>query len=110
VGAQQQRYAVRRSAGGLAADGGGLASSFSRSGVVVRVHGRALALGLVAVGAGGFLRSVAPSDPTAARNVASYDLGSVQEWYRNGPLGLEQGFTVRRPLAAARSWLSLPVR
>jgi hypothetical protein len=36
--------------------------------------------------------------PAASANRVSYQRGSVVEWYRNGPLGLEQGFTLARPV------------
>src|SRR5207248_1855355 len=36
--------------------------------------------------------------------------GSVVEWYRNGPLGLEQGFTLRSRPRSGAGWLTLSER
>jgi len=40
---------------------------------------------------------VARVEPTAAANRIVYRRGAFEEWYVNGPLGLEQGFTVADP-------------
>jgi hypothetical protein len=37
--------------------------------------------------------------PVARANRVSYDRGGATEWYANGPLGVEQGFTIPRALA-----------
>jgi len=54
---------------------------------------------LRAVGYGSALRSVAAAPPVARANRVSYRRGALTEWYVNGPLGLEQGFTLARPPA-----------
>jgi IPT/TIG domain/FG-GAP repeat len=41
--------------------------------------------------------------PTASANRVSYARPQVREWYRNGPLGLEQGFDVPRAPAGQRT-------
>ena len=39
--------------------------------------------------------------PGARANRVSYDRGGLREWYRAGPLGVEQGFSLsRRPAGA----------
>ncbi len=37
------------------------------------------------------------ADPIIAGNAVTYNRDGYAEWYSNGPLGLEQGFTVHRP-------------
>lgn len=44
---------------------------------------------------------VAKVMPQVSGNRVAYNRGSVTEWYVNGPAGLEQGFTVAQPPAAA---------
>ena len=46
---------------------------------------------------------VAPAAPTARANRVSYRRGPLTEWYANGPLGLEQGFTLKAPSDRRRS-------
>jgi FG-GAP repeat len=58
----------------------------------------ALKLGVGRLGAKGMLRAYPVVKREVSANRVSYDRGVVEEWYVNGPLGLEQGFTVRRPL------------
>lgn len=48
-------------------------------------------------------QAASPAAPTARRNRVEYSRGAVTEWYLNGPLGLEQGFTVARDLGCQRS-------
>jgi hypothetical protein len=56
-----------------------------------------LRLRLAGVGFGGSLVAVGRVAPHARGNRVSYVHPGVTEWYANGPLGLEQGFTVARP-------------
>jgi hypothetical protein len=108
VGAGSRRFEVARVAGrGLVASGGGLSTVFGRSGPVVGAGGSTLALGLMGVGRGGRLSTPSAASPVAAANRVSYRRGAVVEWYRNGPLGLEQGFTVARRLAGSGGPLRL---
>ncbi|WP_437911056.1 DNRLRE domain-containing protein [Sorangium sp. So ce327] len=81
-----------------------LAADFSASGVrIAPEEGEArwsFSMAAARYGCAGDLREVAPASPTATKNRvelrrqgASPGEGLV-EWYVNGPLGLEQGFTV----------------
>ena len=54
---------------------------------------------LVALGRGQRLAPVRAAQPVAADGEVRYDRGTLAEWYRNGPLGLEQGFTLAAPPA-----------
>lgn len=108
IGGSDRTYWVRRSAGGLSALGAGLTTSFRAAGVVVRADGRSAGLSLGAVGRGAALAPVAAAIPRASHNRVVYDRGSLQEWYANGPAGLEQGFRLaRRPAASAAGALTL---
>ena len=72
--------------------------SFARSGVLVNTGGSRLSLALAAIGYGPRLRGVAGALPQATTNRVRYERGPVSEWYANGPLGLEQGFTIEHRL------------
>jgi hypothetical protein len=82
-----------------------LRAEFSRAGVTVR-SGQAL-LGLrlrgYGYGYGSSLRGLAAVAPTASANRVLYHHGPLSEWYANGPLGLEQGFTLTARPAGRRT-------
>ena len=109
LGGADRSYGVRGGPAGLSAVNAaqGFRVGFGRAGVVVGSGSARLSLGLAAVGYGGRLRSV----PAAARsyrgNRVWYARGQVQEWYVNGPLGLEQGFTIPHRLAGGGGPLTL---
>jgi hypothetical protein len=108
IGGSDRTYWVRRSGSGLSALGAGLSTSFRAAGVVVRADGRSAGLSLSAVGRGVALAPVAAAMPQASHNRVVYDRGSLQEWYANGPAGLEQGFRLaRRPAASVAGALTL---
>jgi hypothetical protein len=104
VGARSSRYAAVRQHGSLVSSGGGLATTFTKSGPTVRVGGSALGMSFAGIGYGAQLTRPGTVAPTAAHNEVSYRHAGVTEWYRNGPLGLEQGFTLQqRPAGNAAS-------
>jgi hypothetical protein len=74
-----------------------LGARFSRSGVTVSSHALRLSLRLRSIAYGDSVRPVAPIEPVANGNRVTYAHPGVSEWYANGPLGLEQGFTVGAP-------------
>ena len=80
-----------------------LSARFTRRGVTVSSHGLRISLRLRALGYGGSLETVAPVTPKASGNRVTYAHAGVNEWYANGPLGLEQGFTVQRSARARTS-------
>jgi hypothetical protein len=90
LGAADPRYWVR----GLRADdpAGHLSMSFSSAGAEIRGGGTTVRLSPLAAGRGA---------PVARRNRVTYAGADVREWYANGPLGLEQGFTVEHPPAGS---------
>jgi hypothetical protein len=69
---------------------------FTRSGASVSSAGLRLQMRLRAVGYGPTMTPIEPVTPVAQANGATYVHAAVTEWYRNGPLGLEQGFTIPR--------------
>jgi Divergent InlB B-repeat domain/FG-GAP repeat len=99
IGASQPGYRVDRRGEALVASGGGVSSTFAAGGVRVAVRGGAVRLRLAGVGRGAAVASVPGGvAPVAAGAVVRYRRGGLVEWYRNGPFGLEQGFTLaRRP-------------
>jgi hypothetical protein len=73
-----------------------LRSSFGLSGVELSTGTSTLGLTLGALGYGESLGAVAQVAPAAQANRVVYSHPQVSEWYANGPLGLEQGFTLPR--------------
>jgi hypothetical protein len=74
-----------------------LAVDFTSAGVAVRRGGASWELALRAYGYSGRLKAVGEVAPRANANRVEYRRGSLTEWYVNGPLGLEQGFTLTEP-------------
>ncbi len=71
---------------------------FTAAGPEVSTGRAHLSLALAGVGRTGAMQGVARVAPRVAGNRVSYARGLVDEWYVNGPLGLEQGFTIgQRP-------------
>lgn len=99
LGAVDRSYRVRTGRAGYYAinRAHGLQVGFDRSGVSVRAGFSRLSLRLEAAGYGSRLSAVRSVAPHRAGDSVSYVRGAVDEWYVNGPLGLEQGFTLTRP-------------
>jgi hypothetical protein len=89
-----------------------LSARFGSTGVTLRSGDALLGLRLTAFGFGGSLHTPDAVAPRAAANRVTYVRRGLTEWYANGPLGIEQGFTVERPSATpagARLQLRLAV-
>jgi hypothetical protein len=102
LGADDASYRMRASGGGFQAvsQAQGLRLGFGRAGIVVESGATRLGLRLRAVGYGASLRALGEVAPRAHLNRVVYAHVGVSEWFVNGPLGLEQGFTVsQRPRA-----------
>jgi hypothetical protein len=80
-----------------------LSTRFGSSGVTLRSGDALLGLRLSAFGFGDSLRTLDAVAPRPAANRVSYARPGLTEWYANGPLGVEQGFTVQRPAATPAS-------
>jgi hypothetical protein len=102
LGRGQVSYAIQAHGGDLSAtnEPNGIAARFGANGVQVRSSDHTLSLRLRAAGYGHSLDPVTAAAPTKHANRVSYRHGYLDEWYVNGPLGLEQGFTLKAPPAA----------
>jgi hypothetical protein len=105
LGASHPAYGVTASRGGFAANNPSqnLRMKFSRFGVGVTSGKLRIGLALDAVGYGALRALGTPAMPRANGNRVSYSHAGIDEWYVNGPLGLEQGFTIARPRGARNS-------
>ncbi len=103
IGASQPSFWAVRHSALLSTQGGGIHSTFNASGAALRVAHGTLDLSLIDEGSAQHPDSEAAVAPSGAANEILYREGSVSEFYRNGPYGLEQGFTVLRPQAGSGS-------
>ena len=113
LGRSERAFWVRRAGAGFVLVNGaqGFSARFSDSGVRVYARAGRLALSLAGVGYGSSLRPLGSRAPSADGNRVSYADGPLTQWFENGPLGLEQGFTLRAPPAgAARGPVTIALR
>ena len=85
----------------------GFGVTFSTAGVRVSSASTHLSMHLVDYGHAGALRTLEAVAPRASGNRVDYAHRGVDEWYVNGPLGLEQGFDVPTRPAAGSGPLTL---
>jgi IPT/TIG domain len=110
IGASERSFWPARRGAGLQTKGGGIESSFTPSGARLRTAQETLGLSLTAFGHGQHIVRVASVDPTAEASQVLYRRGAISEFYRNGPYGLEQGFTLRqRPSGSGSLVLAIRV-
>ena len=99
IGAKLPSYLVQRR--GANVDLGNaaqhLTATFSAGGVWLRGSRGRLHMYLAGVGSGTNVRALALVEPATSANRVVYRRPSISEWYANGPLGIEQEFTVARP-------------
>jgi hypothetical protein len=110
IGASDRSFWPVRRGDSLLAQNGGIHSTFTASGARLRVAQGTLGLSLAAVGRGQRVERVAPVAPEGAANQILYRHGSISEFYRNGPYGLEQGFTLQHRAQAGAGSLVLAMR
>ena len=79
-----------------------LAVDFTRNGIEVRAGRATWRAELRGYGHGERLRAATPVVPRAHDNRVEYRRGDVTEWYVNGPLGVEQGFTLAQTVGDRR--------
>ncbi len=96
IGARQAAYRAGAVAGGFEAanPAQGLGERFGRSGVEISTGALRVGLGLRSVAFGRVSEQLADPLPSARGNSVRYARSGLSEWYRNGPVGLEQGFTI----------------
>ena len=99
IGADQEGYHARRIGDGYAAENAGqeLDLAFTGQGAAIGLGALSWRLSPKAWGYGKTLAPLPAAPPASEANRVSYQRGAVVEWYRNGPGGLQQGFTVERP-------------
>ena len=105
LGAADARYRVSSTHGVLQAlnPAQRLRLRFERSGVLLSSGATRLGLSLRAVGYGRALGAVGAATPTPHGSRVLYARPALGESYANGPLGLEQGFTLARAPAGSAS-------
>jgi hypothetical protein len=101
IGAEQRGFWAAQHPSGLLAVNSRqrMRATFSTSGVHVAVPGGGVTLALHGVGRGNSLEPAPAVKPVAQANRVSYSRAGLVEWYANGPVGLEQGLTLRAPPA-----------
>ena len=102
LGAVDPAYRVHAATGGFAATSSAqhLRSTFTASGVSLLAGDAHVHLRLLGAGDGTVPQPIRPAPPRAHANRVAYAHPGLSEWYVNGPLGLEQGFTLERPPGA----------
>jgi FG-GAP repeat/IPT/TIG domain len=102
LGAQRPAYRIEGGSGALRASNPaqGVSASFTGAGIALRAASLDLRLGLRTIGRSGEQIDLGPVAPSASANRVRYARSSVAEWYANGPLGIEQGFTIPRRVGA----------
>lgn len=74
-----------------------LQARFTVEGVELRNRGAGWGMTLSGWGYGDAMVKLEADAPQAIKNRVEYRRGPLTEWYVNGPLGLEQGFTLSEP-------------
>jgi hypothetical protein len=108
LGQGDSRYWVRAGTSGFQADNPrhSLAVDFTKYGTQVRSRNLTWNIHASSYGYGEDLPALKASAPQANANRVEYRFGSVTEWYVNGPMGLEQGFTLTEPPKKATDQIS----
>ena len=87
----------------------GYTTTFDRSGMRLRSGRHTLSIDLVGVKYGDRLEPLPTGHPAADRNRVGYERGNVREWYINGRMGLQQGWTIaERPERKSGRWPAHP--
>jgi trimeric autotransporter adhesin len=104
LGKDDSRYWPHAAAGSLHAKNPqhALAANFTRHGVEISSNAARWDFALRGYGYGNDLVRTGQASPQARKNRVEYTRGALTEWYINGPLGLEQGFTLAKPPANAK--------
>jgi FG-GAP repeat len=108
LGAGTGAYRVHAAGAGLdvANPAQHLRARFGRDGVKIGAGKLQMSLRTQSVGYGRTQRELGTVDPRGSQNRVSYSRGGgLREWYANGPLGVEQGFTLARAPSLAHGGL-----
>jgi trimeric autotransporter adhesin len=95
AGRDNRSFYMTRKDGVYRAQNGGMKASLERKGMEVSCDGQTWKVGLTSVQGKPFQ----PTKETLTANRAEFIDGAIKEWYVNGPLGLQQGWTLKeRPV------------
>lgn len=96
LGRDESQYWIHRSADGFHGENPrqALVAEFTKDGAEVRRRNLQWVLQTRAYGYGNTLRPLKVVAPYASANRVEYERDGITEWYENGPMGLEQGFTL----------------
>jgi hypothetical protein len=101
LGRDDAQYGIQETADGYSAQNAAnhLAARYAAKGVEIRSQNANLGFEFVGWGYGEHPanKNEAAVSPSVNANRAEYRRGVLTEWYVNGPLGLEQGFTISQP-------------
>ena len=107
LGKADEAYRAKRSGQGYATENPAnhLAAQYAADGVKIRFQNANLELEFQGWGYGktGVKEGQAAVAPFADANRVEYRRGALTEWYVNGPLGIEQGFTISQAPGAVAS-------
>jgi hypothetical protein len=97
LGHDDSRYQVQAMHEGFRAENPQqtLTTEFTVQGLEVSSGTARWGLTLRGYGYGDALQAATPATPQGSANRVEYRRGALTEWYLNGPLGMEQGFTLR---------------
>jgi FG-GAP repeat/Abnormal spindle-like microcephaly-assoc'd, ASPM-SPD-2-Hydin len=112
LGKDDSAYWIHAIAGGLRGENPrqALTTDFTKQGAEVRSHDLRWSLEARSFGYGDALGPLKAVAPQAKVNHVEYRRDGVTEWYENGPLGLEQGFTLaHRPTKATEKKNTQPL-
>jgi hypothetical protein len=109
IGKDQEVYHAARDAAGvrLRNPDHGVSANFTSAGVRFHLGTSKWELTLRGHGYGDRLLDASAVAPTAIANRVEYRRGALTEWYVNGPIGLEQGFTLQEAPGHANGPLTL---
>lgn len=97
IGEDDPSYHVRTQAGRVHVNNPRhrMSADFSAGSVEFALAANRWTMTMGGYGYGSRLRSTRPASPVTMLNRVEYPRGPVTEWYVNGPLGIEQGFTIQ---------------
>ncbi|HEV2426051.1 MAG TPA: FG-GAP repeat protein [Terriglobia bacterium] len=110
VGHDIPAYAARSQSQGfeITNSGQNLVADFTPAGIEMRGAQGSWGMAMTGYGYAGEITAAGMVAPEARANRVAYERGDLTEWYENGPLGLEQGFTLgARPAHRASGPLTL---
>ena len=98
IGHDRKEYVARRTAAGFQMENAdhGISAEFQTDGVIFQAGPNSWGLSLRRFGYGDNQQPVVSAAPRSEANRIEYNHDGLTEWYENGPMGVEQGFTILR--------------